>query len=417
MTDVTRPYQETVSGDHDLMLVANLDPPIMVHLRGRTITIGRSQSNDIVLDDRYVSSCHCQVAERQGVYRVRDLGSRNGTHVNGVRVDDGVLRPGARLSVGRETLLCLERPRSGGLATGLERLVGESEVMEQLKTELARFAARDAPVLIEGESGTGKELAAHAIHELSRHRQGPFISVNCGALTSELALSELFGHERGAFTGATRRHRGAFERAQQGTLFLDEVGELDAKVQAALLRSLEDGRITRLGSEQAIRISTRIVAATNRDLLAATRLETFRLDLYHRLAVLCVRMPSLRERLSDLSLLSKTLLVHSGAPHVIGDDAVELMHHHSWPGNVRELRNVLERACALADGRVISASELRFDGFNAGTLAHDDRQLLAVVAGHDGSIAAAARTLGIPRTTLRDRLHKLEQQRRLGSSR
>jgi DNA-binding NtrC family response regulator len=415
MTDVTHPYQVTSSEAHDLILVANLEPPIVVPLMGRTVAIGRSQANDVVLDDCYVSSYHCRVAERRGAYHVRDLGSRNGTHVNGVRVEDGVLRPGARLQIGHATLLCLERPRGTVRETGLGRLVGDSAAMQRLRTDLARFADRESPVLIEGESGTGKELAARAIHEQSRFRDGPFVSVNCGALTPELAQSELFGHERGAFTGATRQHRGAFEQAHQGSLFLDEIGELDGKVQAALLRALEGGVIRRVGSEQEIRVSTRLVAATNRDLLAATWKGSFRLDLYHRLAVLRVRMPPLRDRVDDLPALSTALLERGGAPHALSGDALELLRCHHWPGNVRELRNVLERACALTDGNVITAAELRFDGF-VGTIleGEDDGALLTLVAQHDGSIAAAARTLGVPRTTLRDRLIKLKYQRGLG---
>jgi DNA-binding NtrC family response regulator len=267
--------------------------------------------------------------------------------------------------------------------------------------------------LLEGESGTGKELAALALHELSRYRRKPFISLNCGALPPELAMSELFGHEAGAFTGATRRHHGAFEQAHQGTLFLDEIGELDARVQAALLRTLESGMIKRVGSEKTHRVSIRLIAATNRDLLTATQVSTFRLDLYHRLAVLCLRMPPLRERLDDLPALTAILLERSGSDHSLSSDALDLLRLHYWPGNVRELRNVLERACALVDGPLITSKDLRFNGFDATALEGDERSLLAVVSQHDGSIAAAARTLGMPRTTLRDRVLKLRQ--RLGA--
>lgn len=413
MTDVTHTYQFKNSGKQDLALVVNGEPPQVISLRGRTITIGRSEASDVVLTDRYVSSQHCQVAEQRGVYNVRDLGSRNGTHINGIRIEEGVIRSGARIGIGESTLLCLERPSLASYDGGLERLVGESKVMQDLKAEIARFASRDAPVLIEGESGTGKELAALALHELSRYLHKPFVSVNCGALPPELAMSELFGHEIGAFTGATRRHHGAFEQAHQGTLFLDEIGELDARVQAALLRTLETGVIKRVGSENTLQVSIRLITATNRDLLAATQLKAFRLDLYHRLAVLCLRMPPLKDRLDDLPVLAAILLERTGSHRSLSSDALELLHLHHWPGNVRELRNVLERACALVDGPRITSKELRFNGFDSAALGGDDRSLLAVISQHDGSIAAAARTLGIPRTTLRDRVLKLKQ--RLGA--
>jgi two-component system, NtrC family, response regulator GlrR len=286
MSEATRPFDPAPRdaapepGGGDLALLVRAEPPLVVELRGRTVTIGRSETSDVVLPDQTVSSRHCQVAEEQGVYRVRDLGSRNGTRLNGVRIDEGLLFPGARLGLGDSTLLCLSHPRVGGPRSRRHGLIGASQVMAELRTELACYAARDAPVLIEGESGTGKELCARAIHELSTRRAGPFVSVNCGALTPELALSELFGHERGAFTGAVGRHRGAFERADQGTLFLDEVGELDARVQAALLRALETSAVARVGGEADLGVDVRLVAATNRDLYAATHAAHFRHDLF-----------------------------------------------------------------------------------------------------------------------------------------
>lgn len=408
MTDTTHPYNLKAGDSRDLALVINREPPLIVPLKNRTITIGRNEINDVILDDRYVSSTHCQVVEQRGTYAVRDLGSRNGTRINGIRVEEGVLRSGVRLGVGESTLLCLEQ-HSDEKNVGLERLIGDSKVMQDFKTDLVRFATRDTPVLLEGESGTGKELAALAIHELSRHRQKPFVSINCGALSNELALSELFGHEIGAFTGARKQHHGAFEQAHCGTLFLDEIGELDARVQAALLRTLETGLIKRLGSEREIRVSIRLVTATNRDLLSATQVDTFRLDLYHRLAVLCLRMPSLRERREDIDALSKTLLRRSGSHLSLSAETLELLRLHHWPGNVRELRNVLERACALADGSFINNKELRFNGFDGAALDGDERAILSLIAKHNGSISAAARTLGIPRTTLRDKVHKMKR--------
>jgi DNA-binding NtrC family response regulator len=415
MTEVTRPLRPDLDpsspGAQGLALLVRTQPPLVVDLEGRTIVIGRSEESDVVLEDRTVSSRHCQVAEEGGEYRVRDLGSRNGTRVNGVCVDEGVLFPGARLGVGEATLLCLARPR--GASGGRERfgLVGDSRAMIELRAELACYSVRDAPVLIEGESGTGKELCARAIHETSTRRQGPFVSVNCGALTPELALSELFGHERGAFTGAVSRHRGAFERAHLGTLFLDEVGELDARVQAALLRTLETQTVERVGSEATLDVDVRLVAATNRDLRAATHAGGFRNDLYHRLAVLRLRVPALRERLSDIPALAGALLHRAGSSSALSADALELLRRHRWPGNVRELRNVLERACALAQGSTITAPEIKLDPEVVDPLTCTDGDLFDLVAKHGGTIAAAARSLGVPRTTLRDRIHKAQGDR------
>jgi DNA-binding NtrC family response regulator len=278
--------------------------------------------------------------------------------------------------------------------------------MRRVASSLTRMGPRQVPVLVEGETGTGKELAARALHELSPRRRGPFVAVNCGALSPELALSELLGHERGAFTGAARRHRGAFEQAYGGTLFLDEVGELDPRVQAALLRVLETDKVRRVGGSTEIGVDARVVAATNRNVDKAVARGRFRLDLLHRLAVLRLEMPPLRTRVADLPDLVDALLLRAGSHHVLSDEALKVLAAHSWPGNVRELKNVLERAIALAPGQRIGPRQIRIDGNAPAREGDDVAALLAVVEHHGGSVAGAARALGMPRTTLRDKLER-----------
>jgi len=408
MTSETRKYEASTDGLRELVLVVTDDDRRTVPLRGRRLTIGRDASNDVVLDDRYVSGRHCRVEEVAGVYRVEDLGSSNGTRLNGVRVEQGYLDAGDHIGVGRAVLVCVDLHGDRSTSRGTGGLVGASIPMRQVLRFLSRFASRETPVLVEGETGTGKELAAHAVHQLSRRRDKPFVAVNCGALSPELAMSELFGHEAGSFTGAMSRHRGAFEQAGGGTLFLDEVGELPLVVQAALLRVLETGCVRRVGAERETTTDVRLVAATNRELMAEVRRGRFRQDLYHRLAVLRVRMPALRERPDDLPELARVLLERSGSRQVLSDDALAVLRGHDWAGNVRELRNVLEHASAMAEGDTITARDICFD--TAAATPSQELTVLQQAIVHHGSIAAAARELGLPRTTLRDRLYRLGGQ-------
>lgn len=409
MSYETQEHTAVTARHDDLALILTDDDSDAVPLQGRKVTIGRAEDNDLVLDDRFVSSRHCQVEERKGLYRVRDLGSRNGTRLNGVKIERGLLSAGDRIRIGGAVLLCVTRVSRFRCWNGPAGMVGRSRVMRRVFADLNRFAAREAVVLIEGETGTGKELAARAVHQLSSRDERPFVAVNCGAFTPELAHSELFGHERGAFTGAALRHKGAFEQADGGTLFLDEVGELDPRVQSALLRVLETGQIRRVGTERDLDVDVRVVAATNRDLAGAVHNGSFREDLYHRLAVLRVTLPPLRDRLSDLPGLTRALLERIDPSKELTDGAEEMLRRHAWPGNVRELRNVLERACALTDGARITARELRFESVGQAAIERELASLLLAVNRH-GSIAAAARALGIPRTTLRDRIYKLQNE-------
>ena len=302
-------------------------------------------------------------------------------------------------------------------------LISKSSAMQAV-FDLARTAARsNSTILILGESGTGKELLARAVHAESPRSEGPFVTVSCAALTETLLESELFGHEKGAFTGAAARRKGKFEMADGGTLFLDEIGDISSKLQLDLLRVLEERQFFRVGGQESVRVDVRIIAATNRDLQKAVADGSFREDLFYRLNVIPVHLPPLRDRLEDIPLLVEHLLEQLGAEmnrrvDGVAADAMVLLMNHTWPGNVRELRNILERAMVVATGHVIQASDLglrrppRIDGENGGTLASledvERHHIARVLADSDGNISLAARTLGIDRATLYNKLRKYQ---------
>jgi DNA-binding NtrC family response regulator len=294
--------------------------------------------------------------------------------------------------------------------------------MRRLFGILQRMAAHEAPVLLTGESGTGKELAARGLHEQGSRMDGPFVAVNCAAIAENLVESELFGHEKGAFTGATQRTDGAFQRAHGGTLFLDEIGEMRVDLQAKLLRALESGEVRRVGGSAPEFPDVRLVAATNRHLPNMVQQGAFREDLYFRLAVLTVRLPPLRERPDDIGALARALLVRNHKGARLSDSAAEALKGYEWPGNVRELRNVLTRAVVMG-GDHIGAADLTFNpwAFEAapeappatGTSALRDREreLIAdALRRCEGNRTHAARLLGIPRSSLLYRLKKLDLQ-------
>jgi transcriptional regulator with AAA-type ATPase domain len=295
-------------------------------------------------------------------------------------------------------------------------LVGRTKLMRTLFGQLARIAAHQERVLITGESGTGKELAARALHDAGSRADGPFIAINCAAIAETLVESELFGHEKGAFTGATGRQDGAFQQAHRGTLFLDEVGELRPDIQAKLLRALESGEVRRIGGRQPEYPDVRVIAATHRNLQDMVKAGTFRSDLFFRLAVLAVRMPALREHRDDIPAIARALLTRSHPSATLTDAAVQALMNYDWPGNVREMRNALTRSFVMG-GNEIDASTLlfhpwAFDGERPTTPLDSDSQntdrklLVDALARHGGNRTSAARELGMPRSTL---LHKLRK--------
>ncbi len=320
-------------------------------LKSSRASIGAAPST-IALSDPGLVPDHCRVRVAQG--RVMVEPGLGPTFLEGVRIREITpLYAGEEICLGETVLrvevgLAEERP----VASRFGDMVGQSDTMKKLFGSLRRVAAHEFPVLLTGESGTGKELAARGIHEHSPRASGPFIPVNCGAIPEGLFESELFGHERGAFSGAVRRADGAFQRADHGTLFLDEVGELPESAQAKLLRALESGEVRRVGGEQVEFPDVRIVAATNRDLASEVRQGLFREDLFFRLAVLSVHMPPLAERMSDLEALCTALCKALNPDAVVTAEALKVLSMHDWPGNVRELRNVLTRAFVLGGTRI-----------------------------------------------------------------
>ncbi len=321
------------------------------------LTVGSAEGTILRLGDPTVSRYHLDFdATAQGV-NVRDLGSTNRTLLAGVAIHEITITRDVELELGRTRLRVTFDAERANITTQAETefggLIGQSPAMKVVFAALRKAAPTSAPVLITGESGTGKELAARAIHESSPRVQGPFEVVDCGGLPGTLIESELFGYERGSFTGATGEREGAFERAEGGTLFLDELGELPLELQPKLLRALGEGEIRRIGGKRVKRVDVRIVAATNRDLRRHVNSGQFRADLYYRLAVVQIRMPSLRERPEDMMLLVRALLAaiveDRGLDAHIEPDArlVETLLRHSWPGNVRELRNYLEQLLIL----------------------------------------------------------------------
>jgi formate hydrogenlyase transcriptional activator len=311
--------------------------------------------------------------------------------------------------------------------TVADAIVGESPALKAVLQEMNLVAPTDATVLILGETGTGKELIARAIHKRSHRASRPFIRVNCAAIPSSLIASELFGHERGAFTGALQRRLGRFESADGGTIFLDEIGELPMETQITLLRVLQEREFERVGSSQSISVNVRVIAATNRDLQAAVAAGTFRMDLFYRLNVFPLQLPALRERSEDIPLLVEHLVElyarKAGRKfHVIKMNTMETLRAYSWPGNIRELQNVIERAVILCEGEVFSVDEnwlkretSRHAGASApllSSLAEREKEMIeAALAESQGRIAGpagAAAKLGIPRQTLDSKIANLQ---------
>jgi transcriptional regulator with GAF, ATPase, and Fis domain len=331
------------------------------------VRIGKSPDNDLVLDDPTVSRFHCEIRRDGQGYLLEDLGSTNGTLVDGNAVRQVYLAPGAKVTVGHVEL----KVRSGDQhieilpseAAQFGDVVGNSLAMREIFGLLERLAPTDATVLLGGETGTGKDALARAIHAASPRRDRPFIVVDCGAVVGTLIESELFGHERGAFTGATAQRQGAFELADGGTLFLDEIGELPLDLQPKLLRVLEQRAFRRVGGNRETSVDIRVIAATKRNLPMEVERGKFREDLYFRLAVVAVDVPPLRERREDIPLLVEALLARltqAGTdvpPLTAPPETLGALAAHDWPGNIRELRNVLERAAYMA--RAAGRAEVR----------------------------------------------------------
>ena len=397
-----------------------------------TSTVGRHPTNDFVVDDPRVSGAHVELTRSGSRVRVRDLESLNGTWLGKNRVVDVELALGSEITIG-DSLLRLESDENVtappiGESETFGHLVGRSTVMRELFTLLERIGPKELAVLIQGETGTGKEEVARALHASSPRAAGPFVVIDATALPESLAESLLFGHEKGAFTGAHERQVGFFEAAKSGTVFIDEVGELPAILQSKFLRVLERREIIRVGGHTPLPIDVRVVAATNRDLRNAIDKGRFREDLYFRLAQVRVFLAPLRQRLDDLPLICAKLLARAGSDLMIDVDALDHLSSMPWPGNVRELNNVLLRASAMAQEGIIRRQDVAGEGEGFRGTAEErtpldlsgkfgdakersierfERAYLALLMKRcQGNLSAAAREADVARHHLRDLLKK-----------
>jgi transcriptional regulator with PAS, ATPase and Fis domain len=385
--------------------------------QARRWVLGSGESCDVVIDDPYVSSLHC-ILERQpsGVLVVRDRESRNGTQVDGNQVEGAELRVGSYLTLGRTTLVAMAAP-GADRSRAISLLRGHDPVFRATVDQALRAAQTDCNLLIVGETGTGKDLIARVVHEASRRAAGRFVAVNCGAIPRELIGSELFGHERGAFTGAHAERDGYFVEAHGGTLFLDELGELPLELQPHLLRVLESRLVRRVGGTNDRAIDVRIIAATNRVDGLGTEASRLRLDLYHRIATVVLAVPPLRERMGDLHELVESMLEElapeSGRKRV-DDESWHALASYHWPGNVRELRHAVCRAVALGGEELCALDffpELRLGRRAPGagpaeTLVPYEAMMRGAMEQAlvtHGTIRAAASHLGMAKSTFADR--------------
>jgi DNA-binding NtrC family response regulator len=431
-------------------VVTGADAGLVRDIEASVIRIGARRGNDVQLTDSKVSGLHCEIRLDDRGYRLRDLDSTNGTYVSQLRVNDVYIQPGTHIALGG-TRLKFE-PLGDSVEIELSdsdrfgSMIGRSVKMRELFARLEKLARTDTTVLVTGETGVGKELVAEALHDHSPRAKGPFVVLDCGSIPPNLIESELFGHERGAFTGATASYAGAFERAHGGTVFLDEIGELPLAMQPKLLRVLERKEVRRVGANRPIEVDLRVVAATNRDLGVEVNRGRFREDLYYRLAVARVHVPPLRERKDDLPLLIEHILATTpnGETASIAQETIDLMMKHDWPGNVRELRNVIERAVLLAEtpgqdalrrapqsppqrpesgthmtpsttmsqtGLALSVPidvSVPFKVAKQGVVNEFEKRYISrLLEQHGGNISAAARAAGIDRMSIHKMLHRL----------
>jgi transcriptional regulator with PAS, ATPase and Fis domain len=393
------------------------------------LAVGTGEANQLVLTDPTVSRHHFVITTSPRGYHLRDTGSTNGTFLANHRVESAYLQDGSVLRAGITTLRFeseggeIREPLSDDDRFG--RALGKSAVMRRLFALLPRIAQSESTVLIDGETGTGKSLVAKAIHGAGPRARGPFVVVDCGAIPAALIESELFGHERGAFTGATAARSGAFEAARGGTVFLDEIGELPIDMQPKLLHAIEERQVKRLGSTQPIPLDVRIIAATNRDLREAVNRGGFRSDLYYRLNIVKLRLPPLRERPSDIPLLIEAFYRElTGNPAAAPPPTlVAALGQHDWPGNVRELRAAVERSLLVDDPSqwqtLIDEPLSPADADPAGDHAFDDSltfraakeratlrwerwYLGELLRRHDHNLSRASRAVRMDRTHLRE---------------
>jgi two-component system, NtrC family, response regulator GlrR len=381
-----------------------------VLLSSEWLVLGSSASAGVMIRDKAVSGRHCAVCALGSGVAILDLGSRNGTFVGSARVKEAWGGPGTAITIGQTTLVCSSLSDEVGDddVEPLPHLAGRSVAMRQVAAQVRRLARHHAPVLIAGESGTGKELIARSLHQEGPRNNHAFVAINVAALPRELVETEMFGHERGAFTGAVAKRAGAFAEAEGGTLFLDEIGELPMDAQPKLLRALDGYEVRRVGGSVGRRSNVRVVAATHVPLEAKVAAGEFRRDLFHRLEVFVVEVPPLRARREDIAPIARKLMERMESEvggRTLTSSAVARLAAYEWPGNVRELRNVLYRACdAAAPSAVIDARHIER---GMGGREEPDKRVVtpslarAMLRTHENNLSAAARAVGCPRTTFR----------------
>ncbi len=393
-------------------------------LQQGTNTLGKGISCDIKIEDAYVSEVHAKLICEDSKVLIYDLQSTNGTYVNGLKIKEVELDEKSIIKIG-ESELCLELKTHSQKIKELSTnafgpFVGKSKVMRELYALIQQIASTSAPVCIFGETGTGKELVARSLHDLSDRKEKAWVALNCGSIAKELIQSELFGHEKGAFTGAQQQHKGVFEQAKGGTLFLDEIAELPLDLQTSLLRVLETGKIRRVGGTQEVPVDVRIVCATHQDLARLVSEKKFREDLFFRLHVLPLYLAPLRERKEDIPLLANYFLQQFLPSHrklSFSPETLNFLGEQKWPGNVREFKNAIQRAVIMAKQEVLEPSHFGFltnkgnsdisptPSLPSSSLQDIEKQvILKELERQKDNRLATAKALGISKSTLYEKL-------------
>ncbi len=404
--------QQLVFDRFELAVTSGEDKGKKAAFGQETVQVGSARANDMVLSDRTVSRFHLKIETSKETFTIVDLGSTNGTYLGGHRIEKAYLDEECVIEAGTSQLRF--RPLGDRATVDLPNvdrmgsLIGGSPKMRQLYSLLERVAVSDMPVVIEGETGTGKELVARILHEQSHRNNEPIEVLDCGAIPDTLIEAELFGHVKGAFTGADRDRQGIFERAHGGTVFLDELGELKLSLQPKLLRVLETGEIRRVGDSRSVRVDVRVVAATHRSIGDLVNKNMFREDLYYRLAGCKVELPPLRERTADIPLLVDHFLRglrHAGnknVPKILDPDTLQSFMSYPWPGNVRQLKNAVERLAVMGSveltgyhrdadrGLGVPSGGITQMALKDAKEAFERRYLEELMRKHDGDVRAAA---------------------------
>jgi DNA-binding NtrC family response regulator len=420
----------------EIEVMSGSDAGVKLEIGPAVLVVGAGSDCDLQLDDKLVSRRHLELRAEESGLRVRDLGSTNGTLFSGAQIRELLLTSDAVLTVGDTSLAVRLHADpldvSVSPRTTFGNAVAHSAAMRHVFSLLEQAARSDVTVLLEGDSGTGKDVLAAGLHQESKRAEAPFVVVDCGAIPEGLVESELFGHERGAFTGAHQSREGAFEQAQGGTLFLDEIGELPLESQPKLLRALENRSFRRVGGADTVRVDVRVIAATNRRLREAVRHREFREDLFYRLAVVHVRLPRLCDRPEDIIPIAERFLERATGDEnaAIPPDVARLLTSYPWPGNARELRNVVERFATFdrADARLLfgdapqgartagtdvfaGLDRLPYHEAKKRVMESFHRSVLGkVVERAGGSVSKAAERLGLPRASLYRMLQQLRDE-------